>query len=503
MQRLLGLDTEYGLYVEGVEVGDLVEQARALVCSWPGVWAGHWDYSCEHPLRDVRGFKADKLAFDPQDARYERAPERPLSRNEERCDRALPNGARLYQDHGHPEYATPECRSVCDLVAHDQAGQRVLWRCAQAYQNNSGKRARLYKNNVDFHGMSYGAHENYLVRRDVPFEALSQVMLPFLVTRIVYAGAGKVGVEGHWNRRPQFQLSQRADFFSTVCSVDTLHRRPLLNTRDEPHAQQRLYCRLHVISGDANLCELATALKVGTTALVLDLLESGWTPPVCLKCPVDAIKALSRDLEHPLALDDGHTSTGVELQRTYLAAAQAQFSGRDEETDWVLAQWEDVLEGLSSDPTRLRDRLDWVAKRALLSDFLNAEGLRFDEADPELLQSLDLAYHDLDPQAGLFAGLVEQGRVQTLVSEEAIAYALEHGPRDTRACARGLCVAQLREHIEAITWSRVVFRHNGQRVVLPLGDVVEPKQAFELNELVQQPDALLAALVRKAQGAQR
>lgn len=502
MKRLLGLDTEYGLLIEGADVRDLVDEARALVQCWPGAWAGPWDYSGEQPLQDLRGFTADHLNEDPQDAQYDRPPARPMARSEERSDRVLQNGARLYQDHGHPEYASPECRSLFDLIAHDKAGERVVWQCAQAYEQKTGRRVSLYKNNVDFHGSSYGAHENYLLRRDVPFEQLQAVLLPFLVTRILYAGAGKVGVEGTLHKTATYQLSQRADFFTEVCSVDTLHRRPILNTRDEPHAPERGFRRLHVICGDANLCEFAGALKVGATALVLDLLEQGWTVDFALVDPVEALKALSRNLHAPLALNGGKTCSGFEIQRRYWTAAREHYVGRDAETDWVLSQWGSVLEALEENPARLKDRLDWVAKRELLSEFLRAEDLSWTKADPEMLQSLDLAYHDLDPESGLFMGLQEQGHVQRLVNEAAVVAAMEAGPKDTRAFARGWCVRHLREQIVALNWSRIVFEHQGQQVMFSMQDAVD-ERAQALNELVQQPGAVLEALVQKAQSGER
>jgi proteasome accessory factor A len=497
----MGLDTEYGIYVEGANVTDLVDEARALVASFPGQWAGPWDYSQEYPLRDLRGFQVNKLNTDPDDDLLERAPSKPLSRSEERSDRALINGARLYQDHGHPEYATPECRSLFDLVAQDKAGERIIQQCADAYHTATGKEVSLYKNNVDFHGMSYGTHENYLIQRDIPFEKIQAVMLPFLVSRILYTGAGKVTVEGTFKKSINYQLSQRADFFTEICSVDTLHRRPILNTRDEPHMEENHFRRLHVISGDANLCEMSIALKVGTASLALDLLEAGWQPDVTLKNPINAIKALSKDMAASLELTDGKTISGIELQRIYLNAAQSQLAGTDDETDWVLTQWESVLNDLEADPTRLRDRLDWVAKYELLTEFLEAEGLSWTKVDPEWLQSLDLAYHDVHLENGLYMGLAQAGEVQSIVSEADIQRALEQGPENTRAFARGYCAKHFKDKIVGITWSRIVFEHEGQQVILPLHDVYDEPTSHEINELVQQPEALLDALVKKTESA--
>ena len=257
--------------------------------------------------------------------------------------------ARLYNDHTHPEFSTPECYSLRDLVAVDRAGERILLQCArQRTEDRDRGVVRLYKNNTDFEGHSYGCHENFLLSRDMPFQQVINGLLPFVVTRQIFAGAGKVGIEQDTRARAAtYQLAQRADFFEVIASVDTMHRRPLVNTRDEPHADPALYRRLHLIIGDANMCEYATALKVGTASLVLDLLEAGALPAFALADPIGALKAISRDesRQWPVALSGGDSSSALEIQTAIMAAARI-FQGRDAETDWVLAAWRDVLESL-------------------------------------------------------------------------------------------------------------------------------------------------------------
>ena len=206
---------------------------------------------------------------------------RPFSFHEMKSDLVLPNGARFYNDHTQPEYSTPECRTLRDLLAHDRAGERILHRAAERRnQTLGGPHVQLYKNNTDLHGHSYGCHDNYLVSRSIPFPQLVAGLLPFLVSRQVIAGAGKVGIEAQESGfvPGHYQLSQRADFMETDLSVDTMHNRPILNTRDEPHAVREKYRRLHLIIGDANMCEYATALKIGTTQLVLELIDQGPLP---------------------------------------------------------------------------------------------------------------------------------------------------------------------------------------------------------------------------------
>ncbi len=283
---LFGTETEYGIAVEGKGASDLVAESRAVVRAYAGKVACPWYYQGEDPRNDMRGFHVDRLNYRSRRRQVRRARirNRCLSRKSARIG-CWSTVRRLYNDHGHPEYSTPECASLLDLVAHDKAGERIVLACAKARTEQPGSgRVQIFKNNTDFHGSSYGTHENYLIPRETPFAKLLAGLLPFFATRIIYAGAGKMGIEPRGDSGV-YQISQRADFFTEEASVDTLHRRPLVNTRDEPHADPRLWRRLHVICGDANMSEYATALKIGTTYLVTSLLESGWQPWVRLTKP--------------------------------------------------------------------------------------------------------------------------------------------------------------------------------------------------------------------------
>jgi proteasome accessory factor PafA2 len=504
--RLFGIETEYGLLVEGKDAHDLMEESRLLVRAYPGPWAGPWDYRAEDPRRDMRGFRVDRLNYNHEDAHYDKqGPATHLSTEEQRADRALTNGARLYNDHGHPEYATPECRTLLDLVAHDRAGERIVLECARIRAQQTGREVRIFKNNTDFHGMSYGCHEGYLCRRDVPFERLFHGMLPFLVTRILYAGAGKTGVEtkeGPFARDCRFQISQRADFFSEEASVDTLARRPIFNTRDEAHADPRRYRRLHVISGDATLSEFATALKVGTTCLVLSLIEAGWEPLFRLKNPVAAIQAVSRDpsLRWILELEDGRTMRATDLQRIYLGDAKELLAGADAETDWVLREWERLLDDLDADIYRAEDRLDWVAKRKLLETYVEAEGLDWGD---DMLRSLDLEYHNVDPEYGLYYALEEAGQMARLVDEERITQALEQPPLNTRAALRGELVRRFGSSIRRVSWGRVQIttaetKAEGRWLPLPADAGASPPTAPEWGAGAALPAEDLLSRVRDA-----
>jgi proteasome accessory factor PafA2 len=497
MHRLLGIETEYGISVEGSSANDLIAESIALVRSYAGAQvADKWNYRGEDPRRDLRGFTVDHLSTDPDDAQFD-APDRPrMSVSEERSDRVLSNGARLYNDHGHPEYSTPECSNLKDLVAHDRAGERVVWECAKARMQSAGgsgqdhspefsgpplvrgpeitthhsPRISIYKNNTDYHGASYGTHECYLMRRDVPPDALIQGLIPFFVTRQLFAGAGKVGAGTHYD--PGFQLSQRADFFAVDASVDTLHNRHIVNTRDEPHATPSKYRRLHVIVGDANMSEWATAMKAGTTSLVVSLLEQGWQSPVALKRPVDAIKQISRDqtLQWCVELDGAPSVYAIDIQRLYLNEAKKRLAGLSPDDDWTLVEWEAVLNDLADDIMRCADRVDWVAKRKLLEQFMAEEGASWN--DP-IMQSLDLAYHDVDPEVGLYYGLQAEGLMRRLVTEARIDAAMSCPPEDTRAFIRGMFVRNFGPSVRSIGWNGIAFNHHGEDLLFDMNPLVE------------------------------
>src|SRR6266850_3225448 len=283
MDIQFGTETEIGITRQNPEGVDVVSESISLVRSAtaPGVRM-RWDYSCEDPHCDARGFRVKELLQDIDEANYfAQDAQRTLTFNEIKSDLVLRNGARFYNDHAHPEYCTPECNTLLELLQQDYAGDALLIACAKTLSQNSDNPVLLYKNNTDFRGHSYGCHENYLLPRSLPWETLVEGIQAFLVTRQIIAGAGKFAweAEDQWTG-PGFQISQRSDFFSELQSVDTMQRRPLINTRDEPHANPKLYRRFHVIIGDANMSPFAMRLKIGTTALVLEALARetwrGW-----------------------------------------------------------------------------------------------------------------------------------------------------------------------------------------------------------------------------------
>ena len=495
MERVFGLETEYGITINGAQSLDVVAESIALVRSYTEHGAlMKWDYSLEDPHRDARGFRAAELLQDTDESAYfEIDRNRPLSFEEIKSDLVLSNGARFYNDHAHPEYSTPECTTLREIVAQDKAGERILAECARRRNGKlpDDQELRLYKNNTDFVGHSYGCHDNYLMRRAVPWDRVVSGVLPFLVTRQIFAGAGKLGIETESapSQPGIYQISQRADFFSVLVSIDTMNRRPIVNTRDEPHADISRYRRFHVIIGDSNMSEWATALKIGTTALVLELIERGEAPQIELAQPVDATKAISRDQTYDwiIELRDGRKISAIDVQRLYLKAAQKIGGAGDSDAAWLLQEWESVLNDLQRDVWLTRDRVDWVAKKSLLGALQEAESLSW--ADP-WLQAIDLEYHNVDLDAGLQAELVRQGSMRRFVTEAEIKAAIFSPPETTRAFFRGRSVAKFNEQIASVQWDEIVFADGAHARRIELPDPFATDQRLHaLNQLMRENSA--------------
>jgi Pup amidohydrolase len=447
--KVIGTETEYGISAVGMPDFNPVLSSSMLISTFAGALRRiRWDYEQESPLRDARG-------FEPVQVRE------PIEEDLGLANVILPNGARYYVDHAHPEYSTPECATARELVVHDKAGERILERSLHELERvlPPGQRIAIYKNNSDGKGNSYGTHENYLVDRATPFGNLVRDLTPFFVSRQVFTGAGKLGAEGQWtddDRR--YQLTQRADFFETEVGLETTLKRPIINTRDEPHADPDKYRRLHVIVGDANMCEVATYLKVGTTALVLKMIEDNFLPDLSLVNPVSALHHVSRDVSCRalVQLEDNRRLTAVQLQWEYLEHAK-KYVEQEEDTPEnadILGRWEDVLTRLEDDPSSLHGQLDWVAKRRLMEGYRERDGL--DWSDPKL-RLIDLQYHDVRRDRGLYYRLVDGGKVERLVSEAEVERAVMAPPADTRAYFRGRCIAKFPDAIAAASWDSLIF----------------------------------------------
>jgi len=380
----------------------------------------------------------------------------------------LSNGARFYQDTGcHPEYSTPECDRLRDLVIHDKAGERLLETClplAEKRLREEGLVGDIYifKNNTDSMGNTYGCHENYLMRRDLDFWKITEQLIPFFVTRQVFAGAGKVlKVSG----RTHFFLSQRAQHIHEKTSSSTTSSRSIINTRDEPHADAEKYRRLHIIVGDSNMSELTTYLKVGTTAVVLSMIEEGFTVKgMELEDPVKAIRDISRDptLKKRVRLEDGRELTALEIQMTYCERAEAYLSAlgssADDTTRELIEYWGYVLQTLVTNPMKLAQELDWVIKKNMMELFTARKNCGWD--DPRIAL-MDLQYHDVKRNRGLYYLLERQDLVERLATEDEIQRAMTVPPQSTRAKVRGDFIKFAKEKNRSYTVDWTYLKLNG------------------------------------------
>jgi Pup amidohydrolase len=453
LPKVCGIETEYGIVVRGAE-NNPVSASSMLINAYVASTARErgrigWDFEDEQPANDARGFSLDDVL----------APEIETTL----VNAVLTNGARYYVDHAHPEISIPEVATAREAVVWDRAAEEIVRVSMQRARDLLDADAEIvvHKNNSDGKGNSYGCHENYLMAREVPFGRLAAEITPHFVTRQIFCGAGKVGCElpGTPPDAVPFQLSQRADFFEEEVGLETTLKRPIVNTRDEPHADPQKYRRLHVIVGDANMSEIATYLKVGTTALVLSMIEDDalgteWL----LRSPVRAIREVSHDpsLRRTLVLRDGRRCTALEVQWGLLERAQKYEQshglaslGAEVGPD-VLRRWEAVLAGLETDLESVAGWVDWVAKRRLVDGYAERHDVA---AGSARLKAIDLQYHDLRAARclALRAGL------ETLVTPDEVAAAVDSPPTSTRAYFRGRCLEKYPNDIVAANWDSLVF----------------------------------------------
>ena len=497
VERIMGAETEFGISQPGNPHANPMRDSARVVDAYAGPRGlkssqSFWDFETESPLADARGF-----LMNVADAHSSQLTHLPQAEPEAQylANVVLPNGARLYVDHAHPEYSSPETLTPRDVVRWDRAGDLVALAAVESLAAGP-EPVNLYKNNTDSKGSSYGAHENYLVDRAVPFDDIVTGITPFFVTRQILCGAGRVGIGVHGDT-PGYQISSRADFFEAEVGLETTLRRPIVNTRDEPHADPTLYRRLHVILGDATLAEPATLVRFGTTSLVLGLIESGAVPHLELADPLDSLWTVSHDLtlSTRLPLADGSALTALEIQRIYLDAARtAAGPDPDPDTAEVLAEWERFLDALARDPFELSDSIDWVAKLAMLEQYRTRENLPWDHPK---LALIDVQYHDVRPSKGLFHRLESAGRITRLTTAEEVAAAVDTPPEDTRAWLRGRVVARFTAELVSASWDSLILSTGGEALVrLPLRYPLKGTRALvgAAIEEAESPAALLAAL---------
>ena len=500
VRRVMGTEVEYGISVQGQPLANPMVASSQVVNAYASATVkarrARWDFEEESPLRDARGFDMSRQVADPSQLTDE---------DLGLANVILTNGARLYVDHAHPEYSTPEVTTPLDVVRWDKAGEQVMLDASRrASQLPGGGPINLYKNNTDNKGASYGAHENYLMRRSTPFGEIVRHLTPFFVSRQVVTGSGRVGL-GQDGREHGYQISQRADYFEVEVGLETTLKRPIINTRDEPHADPERYRRLHVILGDANLAEVSTYLKVGTTALVLSMIEDRFLDrDLTVDGAVSALRAVSHDttLQQKVRLTDGRELTAVQLQLEYLDLARKYVEDRfgsdaDAQTVDVLARWESVLTRLERDPMECAGELDWVAKLKLLEHYRDRDGLGWDDAK---LQLIDYQYSDIRPEKGLYHRLVGMGRIERLLDDVSVEAAMHDPPEDTRAWFRGRCLEKYADAVAAASWDSVIFdlpgRESLQRV--PTIDPLRGTRA-SVGDLIDRCDtaeALVSALTR-------
>ncbi|MBK5332734.1 MAG: proteasome accessory factor PafA2 [Ilumatobacteraceae bacterium] len=448
--KVCGIETEYGIMVRGAD-SNPVTASSLLINSY--LAANYrkvgWDFEDEHPGHDARGFAVDDLLAPDIETNL--------------VNSVLTNGARYYVDHAHPEISTPECLTALEVVRYDRAAEEIIRESMATATSHLPEGAEIlcHKNNSDGKGNSYGCHENYLLARGVPFGRIVSQVTPHFVTRQIVIGAGKVGCElpGMSTDDVPYQISQRADFFEEEVGLETTLKRPIVNTRDEPHCDASKYRRLHVIVGDANMSEVATYLKVGATAIVLAMIEDDalgddWL----LANPVAAIRQVSHDpkLLRTILLRNGRRVTALEVQwgmleraRKYERSHGLTVVGEAVGVD-VLARWESVLIGLESDRSSVADIVDWVAKQRLIEGYAERHGLKVTDAR---LKALDLQYHDLRPGKCL----AHRVGLQTIIDQPDVDTAKTEPPTTTRAYFRGRCLAKWPADIVAANWDSLVF----------------------------------------------
>ena len=385
----------------------------------------------------------------------------------------LENGARFYQDIGcHPEYATPECDDVIDLVAHDKAGERIVTRLATTAERRmkaDGFRGKisLFKNNLDTVGNTYGCHENYLMEREkVNFRQLASQLIPFFVTRQIYTGAGKV------KRSDQgfYEISQRAQHIREEISIATTTARGIINTRDEPHADREKYRRLHVIVGDSNMSEYSTFLKVGITGIILRMIEDHFiNEHFTLRNSVQAIHEISEDItcKKLIELDNGKRLSAIELQWRYFECAKKYLEQveSDTTTDEVMKRWEYVMTQLEQDPMQLDRELDWIIKRKYIETYVKHRSIKWDSAE---VKRIDLEYHNIRQDSGFFYKAEKHGLIERILDDSQIRKAMQSPPENTRAKFRGRFVKLVNNGkiLCGVNWSYIQLYEPYQKLYL-------------------------------------
>lgn len=538
VKRVMGIETEYGI-ISPTSDDDSVILSTQLIFAYSAAMKNmgeaegiRWDYSSEQPLHDARGYVMAREEADPSqltDDPYNLAPSGPkilskgrqmsqvvrLTELEEKFQRApnnsMGNGSRMYLDHSHPEYSSPEVLSPLQAVLYDRAGDYMMQRAMVEVENNKGiPDIVLYKNNVDGKGATYGNHENYMVDRAVPFDDIVEAFIPFFVTRPIICAAGRVGL-GPYSEKPGFQISQRADYVENTVGLETTLNRPIVNTRDEPHADGKLFRRFHVIGGDSNVFESSTFIKMATASLVLWVLEKYGLPQewkdLKLADPVAECSKVSHDtsLTYKLELADGRKMTAIQIQRVYLETITKHYEQNpdtdpqyDAETRKALELWKKILDAFEiGNFASVASQVEWVFKKQLMEAMAARENLGWESPK---LAAMDLQWSDMRPGRGLAFRLAEAGKVEVLIDKQDIAKAEFYPPENTRAYFRGQMIRRFNSEIFSAGWHAMVVDTGEEHMLRvpmfnPLGGTKERVESlFEKSTCVKD---VVDSLIRK------
>lgn len=449
----MGLENEYGISSK-LNTDPITLSNRIVLAYAKHVYPDsniRWDYDVENPLRDARGFDMSRADADPSQLTDE---------GQAIPNLVLPNGARFYVDHAHPEYSAPEVLNPMDITKWDLAGEQIM-KIAVAIDGKDypDDQIRVFKNNVDNKGSSYGTHENYQMHRTTQFSKIVAGLTPHFITRQIFCGAGRIGI-GQKSEKVGFQISQRADYIEAHVGLETTMRRPIINTRDEPHADPKISRRLHVIIGDANMSDFANILKVGSTALVLSMIEDDFVDfeEVDLLNPVGVVKEISHDIDirNIYLTNSGKKYSAIDIQEWYLEKSKLYLSqqGFDNNSRQVIDFWEQALNGLRNNKEELASRVDWIAKLALINRYQEKDGLTLND---DVIKSIDFKYSEITSDEGIAQVLRRSNFLKTYVDSSEVNKAISEPPTDTRAWFRGQATSKFSKSVAAASWDSLIF----------------------------------------------
>ena len=484
----MGLENEYGISSK-LNTDPITLSNRIVFAYAKHVYPEsniRWDYDVENPLRDARGFDMSRADADPSQLTDE---------GQAIPNLILPNGARFYVDHAHPEYAAPEVLNPIDITKWDLAGEQIM-RVAVALDamDYPEDKIRVFKNNVDNKGSSYGTHENYQMNRSTQFSKIVAGLTPHFITRQIFCGAGRIGI-GQKSENIGYQISQRADYIEAHVGLETTMKRPIINTRDEPHADPKISRRLHVIIGDANMSDFANILKVGSTALVISMIEDGFVDfdEVDLLNPVGVVKDISHDLDmkNIYLTNSGKKFSAIDIQEWYLEKSKLYLSqiGYDNNSRQVIDFWEQVVSGLKNNKEDLADRVDWIAKLALINRYQEKEILSLKD---DLIQSLDFKYSEITSDDGIAQVLRRKNFLKQYLEASEVDKAISEPPTDTRAWFRGKALSKFSKSIAAASWDSLILDIDKNQPLFRISTTDPLKGTKSLTgEIISQSDTAL------------